>query len=230
MATINGTSGNDYLEGADDSDLINGNDGHDTLAGYGGNDTILGGAGADLIFGGAGSDSVDGGVVVDRSGYSDMNRMSYEYDPKAVVVNLSGITGDGSVGSGTATDGWGGRDVLINIQHIIGSQYADSIVGSSAQIFEQFEGGSGNDTIDGGAITSFANSNRVVYLNAPGGVTVDLMAGTATGSQGTDTLRNINHVRASMHNDSLYGSNRTDFTEAFDGRGGERLYRRSWRF
>ena len=176
MATINGTSGNDYLEGADDSDLINGNDGHDTLAGFGGNDTILGGAGADVIYGGAGNDSIDGGIVVDRAGYTDMNRVNYEFDPAAVVINLSGITGDGSLGSGMATDGWGGTDVLRNVQHIVGSNFNDSILGSSAAIFEQFEGGLGNDTIDGGGITSTSNSNRVVYRNSPGSVTVDMAA------------------------------------------------------
>ena len=138
----------------------------------------------------------------------------------------SGITGDGSTGAGTATGATVGTDTLSNVNFILGSTYGDSITGSSALIFEQIEGGKGNDTLDGGAITDTLNgdnSNRVSYLSTTvAGVTVDLAAGTAVGAggsdAGSDTLVNFNQVRGSNFADTLLGSNRTDLTESFEGR------------
>ncbi|MFD2500420.1 hypothetical protein ACFSTI_18270 [Rhizorhabdus histidinilytica] len=49
MATINGTSGNDFLSGADQDDVING---------LGGNDLLFYGKGADSIYGGGGNDII----------------------------------------------------------------------------------------------------------------------------------------------------------------------------
>ena len=200
--------------------MLIGNSGHNALIGSGGNDTLQGNGGDDFLIGGAGNDFIDGGVVADHAGLSDLNQVSYEVDPNAVSVNLSGITGDGSAGQGTAMDGWGGTDVLKNVQIVRGSNYNDTIIGSSADIFEMFQGGKGNDTIDGGAITTGNNGNRVSYQNANGSVTVDLQVGTAAGADGSDVLRNINQVRGSNFADTLYGSNTTDFTEFFEGRGG----------
>jgi hypothetical protein len=52
-------------------------------------------------------------------------------------------------------------------------------------------------------------------------VSVDLLAGSATGAAGTDVLSNINEARGSAFNDTLAGSNRTDVTELFEGREGD---------
>ena len=55
-------------------------------------------------------------------------------------------------------------------------------------------------------------------------MTVDFIAGTAVGAAGsdvgTDTLINFNEVRGSSFADTLLGSNRTDVTELYEGRGG----------
>ncbi|MCX7256577.1 MAG: calcium-binding protein, partial [Polaromonas sp.] len=117
----------------------------------------------------------------------------------------------------------------MNINLIQGSNYNDTITGSSALYFEQIEGGAGNDVLNGGAITDTLNGdndNRVTYHNATGaGVTVDFIAGTAVGMMGSnvgsDTLVNFNQVRGSNFNDTLLGSNRTDLTELFEGRAGD---------
>lgn len=47
-----------------------------------------------------------------------------------------------------------------------------------------------------------------------------MLSNTASGAAGTDTLSNFNAIRGSSHADNLYGSNRTDFTEQFEGRAG----------
>jgi len=229
MANISGTPGNDTLIGTVDNDFIDGGDGDDSIEGGGGNDnlqggngndTLLGQAGADFLVGGAGSDFIDGGAVLDRSGYTDVNTVSYMGGPNGIYVNLSGITGDGSTGSGTANDGMGGTDTLVSVQFVQGTNNNDTIIGSSADIFEQIEGGAGNDSLDGGAITDAAvNSNRLSYQNATAGVSVDLQAGTADkGINGNDVISNFNRVRGSNSNDTLLGSGAN---EMFEGRGGD---------
>jgi Ca2+-binding RTX toxin-like protein len=78
----------------------------------------------------------------------------------------------------------------------------------------------------------------VSFANASGSVIVDLQAGTATGADGSDTLRNFNQIRASNFDDILLGTNRNDgVTEHFeglagndtiDGRGGFDAVRYDW--
>ena len=219
----------DLIYGTTGADSLLGGPGSDTLAGGDGNDTLRGEEGADTLYGGAGNDVVDGGAVLDRINYNDGNFTTYSYATAGVNINLSGLTGDGGSGSGTATgDASVGTDTLVNFPFIQGSPFNDTITGSSALIFEQIEGGAGNDTLDGGLITDTLNgdnSNRVNYQNMTGaGVTVDFVAGTAVGAAGSnagnDTIANFNQVRGSNFADTLLGSDRTDIGETFEGRSG----------
>ena len=161
--TLAGGGGNDNLDGGADNDVLNGD---------GGDDNLLGGAGSDTLIGGAGNDFLDGGVAYDRINGTDYNVASYSGAGGAVTINLAGITGDGSTGSGTATGGASvGTDTLVNINLIRGSNFDDTITGSTALIFEQIEGGAGNDSLNGGLITDTlnqTNGNRVSYQNATG--------------------------------------------------------------
>ena len=221
--TITGGAGNDSIYGNGGNDLINGGDGKDTLNGGAGNDTIHGGVGWDSLVGGSGNDILDGGVVTDHMNYADANTASYYSSTAGVNVDLSAITGDGSLGIGTASDGFGGTDILSNMNFIVGSAYADTILGSTARIIEQFQGGAGNDTIDGGLITdnlNQRNENRISYENASGSVTVDLATGTSSGADGNDTFYNFNQIRGSAYSDHLYGTDRTDITEVLQGMAG----------
>lgn len=62
VITINGTAGNDVLEGTDYIDKLYGNDGDDIIHGYGDNDQLFGGNGSDLLDGGTGNDVLNGGT------------------------------------------------------------------------------------------------------------------------------------------------------------------------
>jgi Ca2+-binding RTX toxin-like protein len=213
MPTINGTTGNDELLGTDQNDVINGLAGDDRLFGGDGNDRLFGGPGFDRFWGGAGNDLIDGGAILDRVNLSDLNWVFYSDASSGVVVNLQ---------TGIASDGDGGTDRLVNINFVTGSDFDDTLTGSNtSNLFEQFEGGAGNDTIDGGAINAAQNNgNRATYINAPSGVVVDLAAGTAQDGWGTvDTLVNIDQVRGSTFGDVLLGSD-TAYTEFFEGRQG----------
>ena len=195
------------------------------LEGGPGNDTLLGGAGADFLKGGGGNDSIDGGVITDRIYYTDGNTVTFEDATGGVTINLTGITGTGTTGTGTASGAGIGTDTLANFNFFRASNYNDTITGSAALTLEVFEGGAGNDSIDGGAITDTLdtkNSNRVSYQNSTAAVNVNLATNSATGTAtGNDTLANINQVRGSNYNDTLTGSNRTDLTEQFEGRLGD---------
>ncbi|MBK9574012.1 MAG: hypothetical protein IPO43_15405 [Rhodoferax sp.] len=214
------------MEGLAGKDTLTAAAGDDLLIGGDGNDNLLGGDGADFLVGDAGNDTLDGGVALDRNFSTDGNIVSYGAAASGVNIDLSGIEGDGSTGSGVVTgDASVGIDILINVALILGSGFDDTIVGGMALILEQFEGGQGNDTIDGGTITDTLNAdntNRLVYLNAVGaGDTVDFAAGTAVGAEGSDvgndTLANFNNVTSSRFDDTLLGSDRTDVPEYFQG-------------
>lgn len=63
--TVRGLAGNDLVFGNQGSDILNGNQGSDTIYGGQGNDTIFGGQGDDLVFGDRGNDVLFGGRGVD---------------------------------------------------------------------------------------------------------------------------------------------------------------------
>jgi Ca2+-binding RTX toxin-like protein len=99
---------------ADQADVLHGLDGDDLLFGGSGNDILDGGSGADTLIGGPGTDTAD-----------------YSLSPTAVTVSL--LTGTGSGGDAQG-------DVLGGIENLIGSAFADQLIGSS-----------GDNTLDGGA-------------------------------------------------------------------------------
>ncbi|MCF8125872.1 MAG: cadherin-like domain-containing protein, partial [Desulfotignum sp.] len=107
------------------------------------------------VWGMAGADTITG-----TSG--ENVTASYEDDPSGVNVDLS---------TGTAVDGWGDTDTLIDIQGVDGSEFNDTIKGNSFDNYLEgeegddliegiggdnfLEGGPGNDTLTGGAGSDF---------------------------------------------------------------------------
>ena len=137
--------------------------------------------------GNGGDDTIDGGAGYDR--------VYYDRAPTGVNVTLGGTS------NGTAQDGLGGTDTLINIEDARGSSFNDTLTGSDSGVYESFDGRAGNDIIDGKGGT-----DRVDYQGSPGGVVVNLLTGTASdGWGGTDSLANIEIVRGSGFNDYISG-------------------------
>ena len=129
--------------------------------------------------------------------------------------------------AGTGGDTTIGNDTLTSVEAIRGTNFIDTYTavgyaGASLDIglganFNEFEGMGGNNVITGNG------STRVSFINSGTSVTVNLLTGTATGTEiGTDTIiGGVSAIRASNSNDTLTGSdNAADTTEAFDGRGG----------
>lgn len=102
---------------------LSGTNGSNNIPGTSLNDAFRGRGGADTLNGAAG-----------------VNMAIYDTSPAAVVVNL---------GQGTAQDGFGATDTLVNIQRVLGSTFDDTLIGSSAP-YEFFHGFKGSDLINAG--------------------------------------------------------------------------------
>ncbi|WP_353861984.1 FG-GAP-like repeat-containing protein [Azospirillum formosense] len=196
-------------------DHLIGNAGNNGLYGDAGNDTLDGGAGDDYLQGGAGADLINGGSGSDIAAYYNSS--------VGVTVSLT-VTGP-QVSAGDA-DG----DVLISIEGLSGSQYADLLTGDGNANYlegndgkDTLDGGAGNDTLRGGAgndllIGGAGSMDLADYQNSPSGVSVNLATGLAQdGWGGTDTLVGIERVRGTNFADLLIGS---DGNDRFDPMGG----------
>ena len=118
-----GTAGND---------VYNGLNGKDTLRGADGTDTINGGANSDTIEGGSGADKLNGGAGVDT--------IEYRRSTAGVYVDLQ---------TGYVTGGHAKGDWTMNFENAVGSEYADTLHGSSGT--NAMSGNGGSDTLDGRA-------------------------------------------------------------------------------
>ena len=95
-------------------------------------ESMTGGGGGDIFWGSTGADTLDGGGGFDTVNYSNSSI--------AVNIDLSP--------TGTNTGGQAAGDVLIAIEKIIGSAFADTLTAGTTAA--TLEGGDGNDTLNGG--------------------------------------------------------------------------------
>ncbi|MBR0872293.1 hypothetical protein JQ633_18150 [Bradyrhizobium tropiciagri] len=129
----------------------------------------------------------------------------------AVTVNLQTGIGQSTAGGDAAGVG---IDTLTGVNGVLGSRFADTLIGSNGAQAEQFYGDAGNDTINGGG----GLLDRVVYQGAPAGVTVNLATQTATDGFGTaDTIINIEGVLGSEFNDWITGDSNDNRLIGQDG-------------
>lgn len=131
IANVAGTIFDDMFIGNGGANLLVGRDGDDTLRGSGGNDTMEGGIGSDRLTGGAGFDWAD-----------------YQHAAAGASINLA---------TGRGNDGDGGRDIVQDVEGVIGSAFGDDFTGSDlANVIDMRSGkdtahaGGGNDTVFGG--------------------------------------------------------------------------------
>ena len=193
---------------------------NDILIGNAQQNTLNGLAGNDLLVGNGGDDILDGGNGIDTVSYRRSTSAS------GVSVDLS---------TGVATDGIDGVDTLINIENIVGSQFADRLTGNSQantilggdgndiiaglagddRLFgengnDEIYGGTGNDYLIGGAGADLLDggdgSDTASYITSTAGVTIDL--GNKInffGDASGDRLISIENLEGSEYDDFLYG-------------------------
>ncbi|RVP26363.1 calcium-binding protein [Sinorhizobium meliloti] len=190
---------------ASGNDTINGSLGDDEIQGHLGNDILNGNAGNDLVTGGGGADTYDGGAGFDVLSFQDA------YDAPTAIrgINLNAT-------AGTVVDQFGFSETFQNFEEFRGTQFSDSMVGSSAD--EAFTGFGGRDTIDGGAGIDTIRYDRDAQQGATKGISINLTMRAATDSFGSqDTLSNIENVRATNFKDMLVGSSGANLLRAFAG-------------
>ena len=109
----------------------------------------------------------------------------------------------------TASGGHAAGDTLTDIENLIGSAHGDTLTGNAND--NTLEGGAGDDTLIGGAgadtLDGGADIDTASYIGSGAGVTVNLLTGEASGGHAAgDTLRNIENLIGSDHNDTLTGN------------------------
>ena len=183
---------------------------NDTLIGDNGANLLDGGAADDLLVGGVGNDTLIGGTGIDTADYSASGA--------GVTVNLT-------IGTGAGGDAAG--DVLSQIENILGSNYADLLIGDGTannlsggagddSLYggagsDSLFGGDGNDLLQGGAgadrVEGGAGIDTADYSDSTAAVNVNLASGSgAGGTAAGDTLVGVENLFGSVFNDSLYGS------------------------
>lgn len=204
---LNGGAGFDTLDGGDGDDRLNGANNADQVFGGAGNDSLFGGKSADLLDGGDGDDVLFGQVGND-SLYGGNGTDTIDYAAgDAVTVNLALLVGGSTV---SVVGVFNGTDILLSIENVIGSAFADSLTGDLG--VNVLTGGAGNDslfasdgadTIDGGngddLIAGGAGGDSIV-----GGIGNDNIGGGKGGDRifgddGNDT------VNGNLGNDQLSG-------------------------
>ncbi|MGB9143217.1 MAG: calcium-binding protein, partial [Aestuariivirga sp.] len=193
-------SGIENLTGSAFDDTLTGDNAANRLVGGEGADHLNGGGGDDMILTGGGYDTVDGGAGVDT--------VSYENSWAGVVVNLA---------TGVAQYGEASRDVLVNVENLLGSAYDDTLTGNAG--VNRLNGGAGNDTLDGGAgndilvggtgadalIGGAGDQDAASYQDALLGVIVNLALGGTGGEAAGDTYNGVEYVYGSAFNDVITG-------------------------
>jgi Ca2+-binding RTX toxin-like protein len=266
---IRGRGGNDRICAGGGRDSVAAGDGGDRVAAGSGSDFVLGGSGGDRIFleggveeagiGGGGNDVIDLGpgifqFAAGQAGDDTIIGFEPEAGPSLDFTGYFDAPGPVTVDltAGTATGH--GTDTLVSIDAAEGSEFDDTLIGTSGSNF--LTGLGGNDTIESGgntgdldspvtvfelrfdflagdagddSITGGAGANVIAHDLAPNGVDVDLQAGTSTGD-GTDTLSGIQIALGTQFDDTLRGDNGDNVfegeggTDTIDGRGGVDTY------
>jgi Ca2+-binding RTX toxin-like protein len=156
--------------------------------------------------------------------------VSYVNAIDVVTVNL--VTG--------VVTGPDGADTLIGIEGVIGGAYNDVFTGNGLDNvldgqggYDELNGGAGNDTLLGGTSDDILRGDAgndtldgqggtgdlASWFNDPGGVTADLLSGTATDGYGnTDTLLRVEWLSgANGYSNTLSGDNGANTINAWSG-------------
>ena len=130
-----GDSGNDVLYGNVGDDNLIGGAGNDWLCGSSGKDFLSGGDGDDRLIAGSDPDMIDGGEGNDTADFSESSaRISVD-----LRITLKPVAGLGGYAQG---------DLLHGIENVVGSKFADTLIGDGGD--NRLKGDAGDDTIDGG--------------------------------------------------------------------------------
>lgn len=180
---ILGNEGNDDLFGGSGNDLITGDAGNDRLFGDDGNDVLEGGAGGDTVYGGAGDDRIIANVADgDDTYWGDAGEDTLDYS--AISANITADLGNGLMQHGSVSSSQSGTDATFAFENFIGGSGNDTIIASS--VANVMDGGAGNDTY---VFHSAADANGDTIKGFQPGDKIDLSAIDAnTGASGAQSF------------------------------------------
>lgn len=174
---------------------------------------VFGAGGNDTLVSGPGPDEFDGGYGGDPSGVdaATNDTVTYAGRPRGVSVVLDGLANDGAPGEGD--------EILPTVEHVIGTSFADTLVGPATAPdgrAYRLDGGDGNDVLSGGGGTDLidAGAGNDVIIALGGGKDAikcgpgeDILVADAT-----DLSRDCEHVvhsyltaAATQHGTSVTG-------------------------
>jgi len=196
---VAGSEFNDVIEGSNIDNRLFGFGGNDELSGLDGNDGLSGGDGNDILIGGNGNDSLFGGAGADDlQGGSGIDTASYIQSTAGVTVNMATNVNSGGDATG---------DVLIDIERLFGSQFADDLTGNAQN--NTISGLNGNDIINGGA-----GDDNLFGGNGDDQLTGGAGADQLSGGDGTDGAYYItasSHIELTLSSGGTVGSRRSGY-------------------
>ncbi len=218
---ICGNGGADYINGGRGSDVLYGGDGPDVLIGRSGIDQLYGDLGDDVVRGGKGGDTIDGGAGNDHlygNGGSDT------IDGGSGNDTVLGRGGNDVISGGSGDDvlyGGGGHDALngeADNDILDGGKHIDTLFGAEGE--DVLFGNDGTDSLYASAeadtYNGGAGTDTLLFLLVEGSVTVDLAAGSISGSA-TGTMTAVECVVGTEGDDIINGD---DGANNIDGAGG----------
>jgi len=232
-SVINGTDGNDIIDGGTVNVTIYGGDGNDIICGGSGLSTLYGGNGDDVLIGEEGADTLYGDDP-ENLAYSGNDTLLGNENTVGIEY-LKGGPGNDWLDGGTGVDyiyGEAGNDVLW------GGDQNDKLYGDGQNVNEdkcpesppcndwligglgadQMRGGPGNDSIQGGLLLSQLNQLSVQPEYVDGDVfngnwgndyMIDFGGkNTFYGGYGNDTIiggKNVDHIEGDQGTDLIWG-------------------------
>jgi Ca2+-binding RTX toxin-like protein len=178
-----GNDGNDDIFGGSGRDLLTGDAGDDRLFGDAGDDVIEGGTGNDTVYGGAGNDRVIATVGDgDDTYFGDTEEDTLDYS--AISANITADLGNGIGQHGSVTSAQSGIDRVFGFEDFIGGSGNDTVIANS--VANVMDGGGGNDTFVFG---SAGDANGDTIKGFQPGDKIDLSAIDAnTGASGNQSF------------------------------------------
>ena len=185
-ATLQGSTGADIISGGGGADRLEGGDGNDILDGGGGPDVLLGGNGLDNLTGGDGDDVLQPGAGAGDfvGGGPGVDTADYSERSAALTLSMDGIANDGESGENDNIAG--------DVEAAVGGSGNDTLNGGAAK--DTLSGGPGNDTLHGLADDDTLNG--------------DVGADQLFGEGGNDTLNGgdgIDTFSGGPGDDTLHG-------------------------
>ncbi len=219
---LSGGMGSDEIHGGHAGDVIFGGEGDELIFADGGNDVIESGAGADRVWAGAGDDAVlaatgDG----DDTYYGDegIDTLNYAVSSGNLTVDL----GNGFMARGSVSGGTTGSDTFYGFENFVGGSGNDTITASAA--VNIIDGGLGEDVFkfnsaaqaNGDTIYGFQTGDRIDF-SGMGHLT--LQGGTTLDALGEISVTQEVHDghELTVIRGNTQGDHTADFELSIDGR------------